>query len=56
MFKPEYIQDNLELFGPYETVKLIQNKFMRMGKSRAIAYIMASKLVTASMRYPTMVD
>ena len=45
MFKPEYILDNVALFGLEDTVTLIKNKFMRMGKSKEIADIMARQLV-----------
>lgn len=45
MFKPEYILDNVAVFGLEDTVTLIKNKFMRMGKSKAIADTMARQLV-----------
>ena len=45
MFKTEYIRDDLALFGPFETVRLIENKLVRMGKSRKIARIMAYNIV-----------
>ena len=45
MFKPEYILDNVALFGLEDTMTLIKNKFVRMGKSKAIADAMAHIMV-----------
>jgi hypothetical protein len=45
MFKPEYILDNVALFGLAETIALVAKKFKRMGKTPRIAYIMARELV-----------
>lgn len=45
MFKPEYILDDVALFGYWETIEMVKNKFMRMGKDARIALIMAHELV-----------
>lgn len=45
MFKPEYILDNVALFGYFETVDLIAAKFCRMGKGKSIAYMLVRATV-----------
>lgn len=45
MFKPEYILDNVALFGLSETMRMVEKKFKRMGKTPRMAYIMARQLV-----------
>ena len=45
MFKPEYILDNVALFGIDATVDMIKKKFQRMGKKAEIAYTMAHMMV-----------
>lgn len=47
MFKPEYILDNVALFGMDETIGLIAKKFQRMGKGKAISVRMAQLLVAS---------
>lgn len=49
MFKPEYILDNVALFGLDDTYVLIAAKFQRMGKSRELAYRMARELVLSTV-------
>jgi hypothetical protein len=45
MFKPEYIRDNVALFGLAETIELVAKKFKRMGKTPRMAHTMAYNLV-----------
>ena len=45
MFKPEYILDNVRVFGLSETIEIIEKKFKRLGKTPRMAYIMARQLV-----------
>ena len=45
VFKPEYILDNVAAFGIDGTIGLIEKKFVRMGKSKRMARIMAHTLV-----------
>lgn len=52
MFKPEYILDDVRVFGYWETVGLIAKKFERMGKDAKIALIMANELVKNTVWIP----
>lgn len=52
MFKPEYIMDNVAAFGLDATLKIITDKFVRMGKKRAIADLMALELIRATIWCP----
>jgi hypothetical protein len=45
MFKPEYILEDVALFGLAETMRLVAAKFKRMGKTTAVANTMAYHLV-----------
>jgi hypothetical protein len=45
MFKPEYIMDNINTFGVYDTVTIITDKLVRSGFSRNTARNMSRKLV-----------
>ena len=45
MFKPEYILDDVALFGLADTIEMVKNKFMRMGKNAKMAHTMAYNLV-----------
>ena len=49
MFKPEYILDNVALFGYYETIALVKAKFQRLGKGAKIAQLMATELVSQTV-------
>lgn len=48
MFKPEYIIEDIKMFGYIQTVHMITAKFIRMGKVRKVAEQMATELVTAT--------
>lgn len=52
MFKPEYILDNVALFGYYETIELVAAKFRRLGKKKELALLMALEMVAATTWIP----
>ena len=45
MFKPEYIRDDVALFGVDATITLIAKRLQRMGRSRPVAEAIATVLV-----------
>ena len=49
MFKPEYILDNVALFGYWETVEIVAKRLRRLGKSAEIARKMAYNIVAATI-------
>ena len=51
MFKPEYILDDVAVFGLTATIVMVRKKFQRLGKSYYVADSMAYKLVMATV-YP----
>jgi hypothetical protein len=50
MFKPEYIQDNYNLFGWSGARELLYNQLRRMGKSPRMAMLMACNLMHATVK------
>ena len=45
MFKPEYIREDVAVFGLQATIALVKQRFQRLGKRSAVAQAMASRLV-----------
>lgn len=52
MFKPEYILDNVAVFGLADTMTIIAAKFHRMGKTKVMADKMAYLLVLNTVFEP----
>ena len=49
MFKPEYIRDDVALFGVTATVSLIAKRLQRLGRSKPVAEAMALALVQSTI-------